>query len=199
MDIKGETINVLPLERDEKGDKLEPEERPAQRLLDVSERVQLTNGQKTEGSIRMQVSIEMSAGEIAAGFSSPCMLCKNFDTKAWREYFRFLSSNVDGIRVLNAFRAAIAGSGNAAVRERHVGQDGDVDVEHALQALGICHPLTETMGEPAIVYPVATCPEFVPGTNNPFPKCFVPKTSDDEKVSAAAFDSIMRAAQGKNR
>lgn len=200
MDIKGEKLEVMPLKRDEKGDKVEPEQVPARRLLDVSDTISLGSPGsevKSRHQMPINVSIEMPAVELATGISQACFMCKNFDQKAWRQYMRKAASTVDGQRELNQMRAAIAGSSNAAVHARHAnGSDGDTDVEHAMQMLGICHPLTELMKTPQIVYPISTCPATT-RTGIPFENSFSPRTRDDERQSSASFDSIMRAAQGK--
>lgn len=200
LEIKSEKVEVLPLKRDEKGDKIEPEQAPARRLLDVSDTISLGgpgSNVKSKQQMPINVSVEMPAAELAVGISQTCFLCKNFNQKAWRQYMRKAGSTADGQRELNAMRAAIAGTANAAVHSRHGnGTDGDTDVEHAMQMLGVCHPLTELAGTPQIVYPIATCPATT-RTGVPFPKSFSPRTRDDERQSSAAFDSIMRAAQGK--
>lgn len=201
MEIKSEKVEILPLTHDEKGQRIEPEQAPARRLLDVSDGISLGGlpgeGQKTKKEMPITVSVEMPVAQLAVGMSKTCFLCKNFDQKAWRAYMRKAASTADGQRELNAMRAAIAGTGNAAVHARHDnGADGDTDIEHAMQMLGVCHPLTEIMGTPQIVYPIAACPETT-RSGIPFPHSFEPRTRDDERQSSAAFDAIMRAAQGR--
>lgn len=196
MDVKGERIEVLPLTHDEAGNKIEPEQAPARRLLDVSDGITV-NGVKTEQQLAMTVSVEMTAGELAVGLSEPCMSCKHFDPAAWKEYRRTLESSADGQRELNKMRWAIVGTGNAALQARHTGADGDTDVEHALSMLGVCHPLTDLLGDVTIVYPMATCPATLPQHPEPIQKCYTPKTSDDSRNRSKVFDSVMRAAQGR--
>jgi hypothetical protein len=196
MDVKGERIEVLPLTHDEAGNKIEPEQAPARRLLDVSDGITI-GGQKTEKELPITVSVEMSAGELAVGLSEPCMGCKHFDPSAWKQYRRTLESTADGQRELNKMRWAIIGTGNAAIQARHAAPDGDTDVEHALAMLGVCHPLTDLLGDVTIVYPMATCPATLPQHPEPIPKCYAPKTGDDVRKRSFVFDSVMRAAQGR--
>lgn len=195
MDVKGERIEVLPLTHDEAGSKIEPEQAPARRLLDVSDGISV-NGVKTEKQLPITVSVEMPAGELAVGLSEPCMSCKHFDAAAWKQYRRNLESSADGQRELNRMRWAIVGTGNVSLQARHTSIEGDVDVEHALSMLGVCHPLTDLLGDVTIVYPMSTCPATLPQHPAPIPKCYAPKTSDDVRKRSAVFDSVMRAAQG---
>lgn len=200
MDIKSEKLEVMPLKRDEKGDKVEPEQVPARRLLDVSDTISLGapgSDKRSDRRMKMNVSIEMPAVDLALGMSRACFMCKNFDNKAFKAWMRKAATTVEGQRDLNSIRAAIAGSSNAAIHARHSNAgDGDTDVEHAIQMLGICHPLTELAREPQIVYPISTCPANT-RAGEPFPNSFTPRTRDDERQSSATFDSIMRSAQGK--
>lgn len=196
MEIKGEKIEVVPLTRDEKGDKIEPEQAPARRLLDVSDRVTLTNnGTKTDQTLPISISVEMPAHELAIGMSQPCFSCRHFDQKAWYEYRRSREATVDGREEMARYKAELVRSTNAAPTVDPV--SGDVDVEFALQSMGVCRPLTEACGEVTIVYPVSTCPANLPKTGEPFPRCYVPRTSDDARQSTATFDRIMRTAQGR--
>lgn len=196
MDVKGERIEVLPLTHDEAGNKIEPEQAPARRVLDVSDGI-VVNGQKTEKELPISVSMELPAGQLAVGLSEPCASCKNFDAKAWKQYRRTLESTAEGQRELNKMRWAIIGTGNAAIQARHAAPDGDTDVEHALAMLGVCHPLTDLLGDVTIVYPMATCPGRLPQIDGPIPKMYTPKTSDDARMRSKVFDSVMRAAQGR--
>jgi len=196
LNIKGERIEILPLTHDEAGNKIEPEQAPARRVLDVSDGI-LVNGKKTEKELPISVSMELPAGRLAVGLSEPCASCKHFDAKAWKEYRRKLESTAEGQKELNRMRYAIIGTGNAALQARHAGADGDLDVEHALSMLGICRPLTELLRDVTIVYPMATCPSALPQHPSPIAKMYTPKTSDDARMRSKVFDNIMHAAQGK--
>lgn len=196
MDIKGETIQVVPLTHDEKGDKLEPEQAPARRLLDVSERITLTNqGVQSDAALPMSVSVEMPAHELAIGMSQPCFSCRHFDQKAWYEYRRAREATLDGREEMARYKAELIRSTNAAPTFDPV--TGNVDVEFAMQSMGVCRPLTEACNDITVVYPVSTCPATLPNSLTPFPRCYVPRTSDDARQSSATFDQIMRTAQGR--
>lgn len=190
MEIKGEKIEVVPLKRDEAGDKVEPEQAPARRLLDVSQSITLTgaNGEaQTTAALPMTVSIEMPALELAMGLSSPCFSCRYFDQKAWYEYRRSQTATVDGRAKLQAMEEELIRSANA----------DPADVEEAMQSMGICQVLTEARRDAVIVHPVSTCPDTLPNSTVPFPRSYKARTSDDARNATATFDSIMRSAQGR--
>jgi hypothetical protein len=196
MEIKNEKIEVVPLTRDEKGERIEPEQAPARRLLNVSDRITLTNqGVKSEQSLPMSVSVEMPAHELAIGMSQPCFSCRHFDQKAWYDYRRARMATADGREEMARYKAELIRSTNAAPTLDVTGED--VDVEFAMQSMGVCRPLTEACREITIVYPVSTCPATLPNSITPFPRCYEPRTSDDARNSTATFDQIMRTAQGR--
>lgn len=190
MKINGEKVEVVPLTHDERGEKIEPEQAPARRLLDVSDTITLTgaNGEVQSTAVMpMSVSVEMPAGELALGMSQPCFSCKHFDQRAWYEYRRARESTLEGRAELQAMREELIRSANADVDE----------VEFAMQSMGICRLLTEARNDAVIVYPVSTCPDTLPNTTTPFPRSYEPRTSDDARQSTLTFDSIMRTAQGR--
>lgn len=190
MKINGETIQVVPLTHDEKGDKLEPEQAPARRLLDVSDTISLTgpNGEVQSTAVMpMSVSVEMPAGELALGLSQPCFSCKHFDTAAWAQYRRSRMATAEGRAELLAMQEELIRSANA----------DPSDVEEAFSGMGICRVLTEARNDAVIVYPVSTCPDTLPNSAVPFPRSYKARTSDDARNSTATFDSIMRSAQGR--
>lgn len=183
------------------GDRLEPEEVMGRRVLGGAGPVTFQGSDKVQGSIPVSISYEAPAAQLAQGFRNTCGLCRNFDQRAWHAYFRKLSSSVDGIRILNQFRFGLVASENAAVVTAHEDKDGDLDVEHAMMACGLCRPLTEEMMNPIIVYPASSCPQYLLGTNGqpdetkPFPNSFVPKDLEAEKRGSKMFDQIMQKAQ----
>lgn len=190
MKVNGETIQVVPLTHDEKGDKLEPEQAPARRLLDVSDTISLTGpGGEVQSTavMPMSVSVEMPAGELALGLSQPCFSCKHFDAQAWLQYRRSRMATPEGRAELQAMSEELVRSANADPE----------DVEMAMSGMGICRVLTEARNDAVIVYPVSTCPDTLPNSVTPFPRSYKPRTSDDARQSSATFDSIMRSAQGR--
>lgn len=189
MKINSETVQVVPLTHDEKGDKLEPEQAPARRLLDVSDTVTLTGGGgsvQTTATMPMTVSVEMSAGELARGFSTPCFSCKHFDAEAWRDYVETKASSPEGRTYIHELKADYIRQGGAELG----------DVEEIFSTMGVCRLLSEACRDVIAVHPVSTCPATLKD-GTPFPRSYKPRTSDDARQSSATFDSIMRSAQGR--
>jgi hypothetical protein len=189
MKINSEQLQVVPLTHDEKGEKIEPEQAPARRLLDVSDTITLTGrGGEVQSTavMPMSVSVEMPAGELARGFSQPCFSCKNFDLAAWGEYLEARKATVDGRAELQALQEEfIRGAGADA---------GDADF--TFRMMGVCRILSEAQRDVVAVHPASTCPDQLKD-GSPFPRSYRPRTSDDERQSSATFDSIMRTAQGR--
>lgn len=190
MEIKGEKVEVVPFARDDKGQKLEPEEAPARRLLDVSQRITLSGPDGTTQStvaLPMSISLEMPAHELARGMSQPCFSCRHFDAKAWGEYRRAKLATPEG-------RAEMISMGEGLIEN---GAADPEDVEAVLDTMGICRVLTEARRDAVTVHPVSTCPDTLPNSVEPFPRSYEPRSSDDARQSTATFDSIMRSAQGR--
>jgi hypothetical protein len=189
MKINSEKLEVVPLTHDERGEKLEPEQVPARRLLDVSDTVTLTGpGGEVQSTVAMpmSVSVEMSAGELARGFSQPCFSCKHFDERAWTSYLDAKLSTPDGRAYIFALRDEyIRGSG----------ADPE-DAEFTFRMMGVCRILAEAQRDVVAVHPASTCPDKLKDGST-FPRSYQPRTSDDERQSSATFDSIMRSAQGR--
>ncbi len=130
---------------------------------------------------------------------NPCFQCVHFDRKAWAKLYAYWNDSTSPIeerRNLNGVRAALLETQNADIVDKSSGMDGDMDVEHALSLLGICHPLTEIEKEPVIVYPTGGCPAEVCGPTQPN-GFYEPKTPEAERLGSQTFDNVMRLAQGK--
>lgn len=190
MEIKSERIEVVPLTRDEKGEKLEPEQAPARRLLDVSQSITLVgaDGEKrTTGALPMSISVELPALELAQGMSQPCFSCKHFDVPAWQDYRRARLATAEG-------RAEFLAMGEELMRSAYADPE---DVEDVMASMGICRVLTEARNDAIMVHPASTCPDRLPHNGERFPRSYEPRTSDDARQSTLTFDTIMRSAQGR--
>ena len=197
MKIKNDMIKIQTAAMDAQGNKLEPEAQPAARVISTDANVNGTN-QKALGALNSEIVLQTTAGEIANGVRRQCFQCKHFDTDAFRQYRRNceVSPHMDKRREINAIRAALLETQNVRIAERHVDKDGEMDAEHALQFLGICHPLTEIHSDAVVVYPIGTCPDEVCTPSQPN-GLFTPKSSEADRQSAKSFDEIMLRAAGK--
>lgn len=180
-----------------KGDKAEPEQQPAQRVMTVEGGAPVSGSRdaKQLGAIPMQIVAETDAGTAALAMRSKCFLCKNFDTATWKKLRLFWgnSSDKELFEKLNRVRMALLTTRNMEISRRSEGQDGDFDVEHAITQLGICQPLTELQGAAVIVSPISTCPDHVCSKERPT-GLFTPKDREHEKMGSDAYDAIMKVA-----
>jgi hypothetical protein len=198
--IKADLLKVRSVPYDEAGQKVEPEQQPAARVMviDGGAPVSMSRDQRNVGSIPASIIAETTAGEVANTMRSKCFQCKNFNTSAWKK-LRLLwgnSSDPDVFQKLNRVRYALLTTQNPEVVRRSEGMDGDFDVEHSISQLGVCEPLTEINRDAVIVSPISTCPDEVCTKDNPR-GLFVPKDKEMERLGSAAFDQIMRMAEGK--
>ncbi len=196
MEIKDDFIQIASTAIDADGNKLEPEEQPARRVLITDTQAKDQHG-NVLGAMDTSIVLESTAGEIAEGFRSFCSQCKHFDPDAWAKIRRAWSNPLHPEhKALNFIRSGLLQTRNAQLRDMHAGQDGDIDLEHAVALLGICHPLTEIKNDVIIVHPLSCCPDEVKGPSSP-DGLFEDKSKDAEKRGSAAFDLLMRKAQGK--
>jgi len=196
MDIKDDQLKVLPIEHNpETGDKLEPEERPAERRLVIGgEMAQMTDQMgRPLGAFDQSISIEMPAIDLAHGVRANCFGCKHWNQRAWHAWLSKMSQSKEGNQHLERWRHALVATSNVNPEDR-------ASINMALLACGICEPLSEAAGAPMVTYPQAFCPTVVPETNPPVPfgDNFAPRDLDMEKFGSMAFDSVMHAALGKS-
>ncbi len=199
--IKSDLLKVRMLPHDDVGQKIEPEQQPAARVMTVEggAPVNMRGNDQQVGQIPTQIIAETTAVEAANAMRFKCFMCQNFDQKAWNK-IRLIwgnSSDKELFKRLNGVRMALGMTTNQEIARRSQGRDEDFDIEHALTQLGICHPLTEINGSGVvIVSPISTCPDDVCTVSNP-QGLFQAKDKDHEKIGSAAFDSIMQMAAGK--
>lgn len=198
MKIKADLLRIKTGPYNHNGQRVEPEQQGVQRVLVTEFDAKMQGQQKTVGKIKGEIVYNTSVGEMANAMRNPCFGCRHFDPAAWRKLFVYWNdptAPVDLRRNLNGIRAALLQTQNAEITDKSTGQDGDMDVEHALSLLGICHPLTEIHKEPVMVYPTGTCPGEVctPTQPNGF---YEPTSVEAERQGSQMFDHVMKLAQG---
>lgn len=209
MKIKGDLLRISSGARTAKGDKLEAEEQVVRREVVTETEVRLGTGAagKLVGAIPYKVVTEHSAIEFAKSASSRCGNCRHFRNDLFIKDLRKADSPGSPIarrRAVNQIRAALLQTQNATVADLTPGQDGDFDVESALQTLGYCTALYEfhknlgMVDEDAmtLVHPVSACPSDVrgPGHEDGF---YEPANKLAEQAASSTYDAVMRQAQGK--
>ena len=204
MDIKSDTLQVLPVTHSPDGKPLEPEERPAQRVLGVAVAPtgHIVPGQPVTIGVPTTINIEGTAGEFAQGFRHQCQSCIHFSPAAWQTLRAKWENSPDLIerKFVNGIRGMLLSSGNAQLAERHMGQDEELDVEHALQAMGLCRALTEIFSDhyrqfaPQIIHPLGGCPAQPGPSGEDLTQLFTPKNRQAARAGAQAYDAVLHAA-----
>lgn len=186
MEIKRDTLAIGGLIADERGDKVEPEQQPVVRALEVEASVGGSSG-GVLGTLPGVIQVAQPAGVFADDLRHKCIGCAHFDRRGFAVLKKRMEGTKEGFRQLNVLRASLLESGNASVAELHEDEAGDRDVEGALSMMGLCRALGEIMRDDVAVHPLANCPE---GANY-----FQARDSAADKAGSAAYDSIMRLAQ----
>lgn len=192
MKITDDRLEVQHVPELQDGSKVEPEEQAARRVIETPAFVKVGTGPKDPYATHVRKNLagsftfETSAGEAAKHEASYCIMCKHFRNDA----FRALKSHWEAVNdpsgkvILDKTRSFLG-----------VGPDV---IERELATLGLCEPLTEACNEPVIVFPEGGCPDEGPN-GEPFVPLFKPRDAEMRRHSAAAFDRVMSAAQGRNR
>jgi hypothetical protein len=191
MEVKSELLRVGM--QVDGGTKAEPEEVGVQRVLLGNVPAGLHTGGAV-GSIRGEIVAETTVGQLANQARHPCFTCLHFNNPAWmRLKSAWWQGTMQQRQTLNEIRAHLVAQGCAAFHDRHTGQDGELDVEHALNMLGVCEPLSEIKKDAIMVYPTNGCPDEVCSPTAPH-GLYVPLNKDAERMGSQAFDSIMKLA-----
>ena len=199
MKVKSDQILIDTATNNPDGSPREPEEAPAARVILTD--AEVSNGASAEtpsGSIPASIVLESTAGEMATGFRYTCMNCKHFNAHAWsrlHQAWRMAPNDSIDAQQLNAIRAGLLTTQNADLASLHNDGQNYLDVEGAVQALGVCEPLSEIDGDIIIVHPLGGCPEMVRSPMKP-QGLFDARDLDAEKRGSAVFDGLMRKAQG---
>lgn len=198
MKIRKDILNIRAGLRDDVGERIEPEQQLVQRVIDAPAATTASHSGQQVGTMRSEIVVSSSAAEVAAVVKTPCWSCKHFDRETWLK----VKSKAEGPlgsqedrKFLNKIRAALLDSGNAELHERHVSQEGDMDVEHALAHLGVCRPLTEMDNDMVVVYPLATCPASTVTATQPN-GLYEAKDKEAKRAGSAAYDMVMKRAAG---
>lgn len=194
MIVKNDLLRVQASNYDERGQRLEPEEKPAERILPVDAPVTGQLDGQVKGHLPTTINIQGTVAQFAQRVRQLCAGCKWFDQRAFQQYRCVKELSKEKQREMNAIRAALLETGVADVDDANP-MDA-MDVEAQLASMGICRAITEVMREPMIVHPESSCPEEYRTDSQP-DGFYTPLNIDTEKIGSAAFDQVMRQATGK--
>ena len=188
-----------------KGTGLEPEEAPARRVqelpLEISlapalPDVEMRHGRPAlnfPGAIpivkkAMPVTSEMTAGEVAQLLRERCARCVNFRNDLWQSTKRVW----EGAPLENSRRLGLTKMVVQLARTTCETTPTELDYARAnrdLEGWGVCSALSEERKDLVIVHPEACCPDGI--------DYYRDRDLPMKREASAAFDSIMRLAQGK--
>lgn len=182
-----DTIRVGGALSDGEGNKLEPEQQPVTRTVELpAPAVGTETG--TLGTMRGAIEIVQPAGIFADDLRTKCCNCVHFDNPGFLAAKKRLEGTAEGRKQLHVLRAALLDTGNASVRDMHADDEGDFNPDHALSTMGLCRALSELAKDEVAVHPLANCPE---GAN-----LFKARDMSADRRGSIAYDAIMRSADG---
>jgi hypothetical protein len=195
-EIKSDKIEIIaPRDAYETvgGAKPEPEEVPAQRVLETVSPVDGHVRHEDLGNLRTRIVTEDTAQTFAQS-SKCCGLCFNWNNELWRKlYPKWRFGDAMQRRFLNRARAFLPD-----------GPDGTAE-QAIVHDLGVCNTLTEINGKTEVVtHASASCPgrarfmENIPD-GTPLPNMWTPKDIAHRKLGEAVYDGVMRVAMGKGK
>lgn len=208
MKIKREVFQVVPATHAPDGARLEPEERPARRIMQTAVPLEWGGQTITRDMPGTIVQDNLTAGEVAESFRSRCSICRHFNRQRWLEYYHDLRVSLGDKRKqeeLNEYRLLIDDAAELSPEfyARHSKDADEIDQENALRDLGICDALTESWSahkkefDAQVVFPEGCCPDGTPGPNGELQFYFQPRDTAYERAGNAGYDAAMRAAQGR--
>lgn len=216
MELSNDRLVIDTSHRDEQGKQIDPEEKQAERVLDVAIPVTvggtpggaagMTASQATNGQVGdqlahpPQMTFNGTALEFATGHSHRCCLCKHYDNRAflaWKHQM-MLSPRMQDRAEVDFLRSKVL-DGTVGGPS---GPDGDPDVEYILNTFGVCSALTHIFKDTFVVLPDAGCPDYRTDMTLPenlradYTNLFAPADAEAAKASVNSYDRILKAAQG---
>lgn len=211
MSPADDILRIAPATHGPDGQKIEPEEAPAQLSHPTTAPLTFNDGTPvTVNGVAIALpgsfDFESTAGEIADAMRHKCSTCKYFDVPRWRLMRRRLevSSNMEERIYVNNVRASIEQFLPMDERDKHHDAlTGELDTEHALDAFGLCNAQTEIKSKeehelhPVLVLGNCGCPDEKSMTGIDLSKLYKPRDRAADRDAARSFDKVLAMAQGR--
>lgn len=211
MKVDSPEIRIVPATEDIGGTKLEPEERPGELRYGMSLPLTLGTGptQPVTTQRPLQVRglavVDVTAGDLADAMRKRCAECQHFDRNAWRLLYKeWKVGTYEQQQQLNQLRAAAENVDDDAFRTKHMDpEQGEVDTDHVLADMGLCHALTDywsavlKKADPVLLTPECSCPDSFGPDGAYLGYLFKPRDRAAEKRSSKAFDKVMNMSMGR--
>lgn len=201
MKINSDVITVDAGWRDEKGQKLEPEEQRSARTItvtDVDLSMKMSDGSPGNNAMTAdqelahptKLTYEMPAIDLAQAVSSICASCKFWDRRGWtalRKSWEHKSGGDGRLKLLE-----FAGH----IKMTIPGIDDHATV-NMINNAGICTQLTDAFREPVVTHGNCGCPSD-PGPNGEdLSQLYRPADRGKRVSSSKSYDAILKLARGK--
>ncbi len=196
MKIRQELLKIQGSPFDERGDRLEPEALPAEKVLVIDAPVTGSIDQQNHGAIRSSVNIQGNVGMFANKLRTMCAECRHFDGPAWERKRALLEGSKEGVAALNNIRWELINQGLGPADALHKTQEDETDLEHAIAFMGVCRALSEHVKDDVIVHPMGGCPPDVCTESAPN-GYFEHANAETRLAGDKAYDRVMRDAQGR--
>jgi len=207
VNVNADVIRVVPATHTPDGKPLEPEERPVVRDTQTGSVLSFNTGQVINAAQPTIIQQETTVGELALGLRRTCATCKHWDNLGWQAFRRECDKGEIGERAfVNEIRAAIDSSQDIRYREQHAidpNDPNDVDIEHALDGLGLCRALTEIRSRfqqrffPVVTHPWAGCPDEKEPDGTCVSDLYQPRDRGAATAASRAYDKLMEMARTK--
>lgn len=198
--IKDENVLVSTDDRNEKGQQVDAEERPAEIKQDIPVNVTGNSGVLFGQLQNSSVNRVGTAAEFASGMAHQCMLCAHFNQAAfrcWKERAQLSPDPHERVE-LDELRALFLESSLHASFAHNTGPDGDIDVEGTMMSeCGLCAPISEITGINTIVMKNSGCPTYPGPQGEDLTKCFRAIGKTEQETADDIRDTILKTAQGK--
>jgi len=194
LKVSDEVLKISTVGYNGKGDKLEPEAKPAERrlMLEVDTHSGLNGGPKI-GFIPGEVVIRSTAGEVADGLKNPCWSCRAFNNERAQKMLKYAASEIAAPNE-KTLATEIAGRLIAA----KLADASESDKRFAgeiIKTLGTCEALSSEK-KVYFTLPEGCCPDFARGKDKPDG----PYKARDKAHGAEGsklYDKVLRVAQNK--
>lgn len=198
IEIESDVTQIASGVTDDKGQKLEPEEQPARRILGTH--IDANYGQAIVGKgLRSSVMLYDTAQQFALEAKSECRLCKHWNKRLWKEVLDEAIASPDPLDQKMLFRMMgdLADSTNPQLQEMQANEEGEMDLYRGLRFFGACMIQTEMHHSPVFSHAVSTCQHILGPNGERVVDYFEPISHNADVQGASAYDRIMSMAQGR--
>lgn len=209
MEIKGDAVRISTADRAVDGSPIEPEEHLAEHIIQLDAPMKFQTGEPmpagVPGVLPGSFDYQTTAGDLAVALRHRCSQCKHWNVPGWRRLRRQFeaSGEMDKRQFVNEVRFAIEQLLPEEERSRHSDESGDLDLEHVLDAMGLCNVITEILSKsygqlwPVVQLSAGGCPDHKGPHGEDLSDHFQARDREAEKIGAQVYDGVLGMTEGK--